>query len=152
MANLGSATLMVNVACEMVYIVSQKLRDQGYPADEGARCLCGLLGALSHPAFVDSLFSLKINSTSAATSVNASDDILNDRQALQDVLQQLCACSFLLLGEDSMSLMLDNQLMAFKYQVMSASSLQEVTMNHLQEMFKIAELAGNQSVLEHWEE
>jgi len=147
MANLGSATLMVNVACEMVYIVSQKLHDQGYSPDDGARCLCGLLGALSHPSFVETLFALKQNSTSAANSVNESDDILNDRQALQDVLQQLCACSFLRLGEDSMSLMLDNQLMMFKYQVMSASSLTEVTINHLQEMFKIAELAGNQAVL-----
>jgi len=53
----------------------------------------------------------------------------------------------LLLNEESMSVMLDNQLMTFKYQVMSASSLYEVTMNHLQEMFKIAELAGNQAVL-----
>ena len=160
MANLGSATVVVNLSCEMVYIVAQRLRDQGYAPDVAAKCLCGMLGALSHPAFVDTLFALGVGGTTAAATTGAgtapgtasgqegddADDVLGNRGALQAVLQQLCSCSFLLLGEDSMARMLDIQLMTFKYQAMSACSLRTVTRNHLDAMLALAAAAEHTGV------
>ena len=146
MANLGSATVVVNLSCEMVYIVAQRLRDQGYAPDVAAKCLCGMLGALAHPAFADALFALGTDTADTGDAGPAADDVLGDRGALQAVLQQLCSCSFLLLGEDSMARMLDIQLMTFKYQAMSAASLRAVTRTHLDAMLALAAHAGHSGV------
>lgn len=57
MSLLGMPWGMVNLGCEMVYILHQRLNAQGIPPDKGIKVLQDIIGTLLEPGFLaDKLF------------------------------------------------------------------------------------------------
>ena len=143
MANLVTPTLFINMTCELVYIIERKLKEEGYDRDVINPFLCSLLSAFSSKDFTDALFSLYPD----VGLPYAQDDILHDRLAMRALLQKLCSSSGMTLDGESMDRVMEIQLVFIKYQMMCASSVLDVTVTHLQEMYKVAEYGQNQAVL-----
>jgi hypothetical protein len=57
MSLLGMPWAMLNLGCEMVYILHQRLNAQGIPADKGIKVLQDIIATLLEPGFLaDKLF------------------------------------------------------------------------------------------------
>lgn len=57
MSLLGMPWAMINLGCEMVYILHQRLNAQGIPPDKSVKVLCDIVKTMLEPGFIaDKLF------------------------------------------------------------------------------------------------
>ncbi|GLC39781.1 hypothetical protein PLESTF_000883200 [Pleodorina starrii] len=127
MSQLAMPLLVVNLGCEMVYILEQRLKAQNIPADKSCKVLNDVIRTMFDPEYVDKLF--------------APQDIYTVSQT-RKIFDRLAHSSIMRLSESSMDKLFDLMMMGFKYQLLCSTKLDqmlEVTLLHLATIRSIVE-------------
>ncbi|KXZ46265.1 hypothetical protein GPECTOR_45g135 [Gonium pectorale] len=127
MSQLAMPLLVVNLGCEMVYILEQRLKAQNIPADKSCKVLNDVIRTMFDSGYVDKLF--------------APQDMYTVSQT-RKIFDRLAHSSIMRLSESSMDKLFDLMMMGFKYQLLCSTKLDqmiEVTQLHLATIRSIVE-------------
>ncbi|KAF6259309.1 organic solute transport protein 1-domain-containing protein [Scenedesmus sp. NREL 46B-D3] len=120
MSLLGMPWVVINLGCEMVYILEQRLKAQGIQQDKGAKVLQDIVRTMFDRSFLsEKLF--------------VSQDMYS-LHSTRKIFDRLAHSSIMRLSESSMDKLFDLMVMGAKYQLMCASRLDDmiqVTLRHL---------------------
>ncbi|XP_059057869.1 protein OSCP1 [Achroia grisella] len=118
MSHFATPFIVVNLGCEMVYVIDQRLKAQNIGPDKSERVLTDVLTVLLHPKLLDELFIPQPVATHVVI-----------RQLLQDV----SATSIMKLDDYSMKKLWDLMTMIVKWQLSVATNqnIFDITMRHL---------------------
>ncbi|EFJ41172.1 hypothetical protein VOLCADRAFT_107794 [Volvox carteri f. nagariensis] len=133
MSQLAMPLLVVNLGCEMVYILEQRLKAQNIPTDKSCKVLNDVIKTMFDSEYIDKLF--------------APQDMYTVSQT-RKIFDRLAHSSIMRLSESSMDKLFDLMLMGFKYQLLCSTNLDqmlEVTLLHLATMRTIIESLPDQS-------
>lgn len=112
MSQLAMPLVIVNLGCEMVYILEQRLKAQNIPADKSCKVLQDVIATMFERAFVND----KLFAPQEVYSVNNTRKIFNN----------LAHSSIMRLSESSMDKLFDLMMMGFKYQLLCSTKLEEM--------------------------
>ncbi|GLI65897.1 hypothetical protein VaNZ11_009543, partial [Volvox africanus] len=133
MSQLAMPLLVVNLGCEMVYILDQRLKAQNIPSDKSCKVLNDVIRTMFDPEYVDKLF--------------APQDIFTVSQT-RKIFDRLAHSSIMRLSESSMDKLFDLMMMGFKYQLLCSTHLHqmlEVTLLHLATIRSIVDTLPDKS-------
>eukprot|EP00775_Hariotina_reticulata_P005653 gene5653-5892_t len=120
MSLLGMPWAVVNLGCEMIYILDQRLKAQGIPQDKCAQVLQDIVSCLFDQTFVrDKLF--------------VPQDMYSP-QSTRKIFDRLAHSSIMRLSESSMDKLFDLMVMGAKYQLVCSARLDDliqVMLRHL---------------------
>ncbi|GFR51599.1 hypothetical protein Agub_g14023, partial [Astrephomene gubernaculifera] len=135
MSELAMPLLVVNLGCEMVYILEQRLKAQNIPADKSCKVLNDVIRTMFDAEYVDKLF--------------APQDMYSVSKT-RKIFDRLAHSSIMRLSESSMDKLYDLMLMGFKYQLLCATKLEQmldVSLLHLVTVRSIVEGLPDRSSL-----
>jgi Organic solute transport protein 1 len=116
---LAMPLLILNMGCEMIYVLEQRLRAQEISVQRARRVLLDIVNVMLSPSFVDELF--------------IPQEICSFGEA-KGVCEKLAHCSIMKLNYTSMQKLYDLVSMGFKHQMVSVAEprqILQVTLNHL---------------------
>ncbi|KAL0821634.1 hypothetical protein ABMA28_005075 [Loxostege sticticalis] len=118
MSHFATPFIVVNLGCEMVYVIDQRLRAQNITPDKSERVLTDVVTVLLHPKLLDELFIPQ----PVATHV-----------VIKQLLQDISATSIMKLDDYSMSKLWDLMTMIFKWQLSVATNqnIFDISRRHL---------------------
>lgn len=112
--------VIVNLGCEMLYILDQRLKAQSIASDKSTKVLNDVIRTMFDEGFVtDKLFTAQEPYSMAST---------------RKIFDRLAHSSIMRLSESSMDKLFDLMVMGYKYQTLCSTSLQQleqVTLTHL---------------------
>jgi len=123
---MAMPVLIVNMGGEMVYILAQRLQAQQIPSQKGQKVLCDVVRTMYYPRFIEELFK---------------PQEIYSLQSTRQIFDRLAHSSIMRLNESSMGKLFDLMIMGFKLQLMTVTSpkdIVDVTMNHLDELRRLA--------------
>ncbi|KAG2487008.1 hypothetical protein HYH03_014379 [Edaphochlamys debaryana] len=133
MSQLTMPLLVVNLGCEMTYILEQRLKAQNIPADKSCKVLNDVIKTMFDPGYVDKLF--------------APQDMYSVSQT-RKIFDRLAHSSIMRLSESSMDKLFDLMMMGFKYQLLCSTKLEqmlEISLLHLATVRSIIESLPDRS-------
>ncbi|KAL4710858.1 hypothetical protein ACJJTC_002488 [Scirpophaga incertulas] len=118
MSHFATPFVVVNLGCEMIYVVDQRLKAQNIATDKSERVLTDIMTVLLHPKLLDELF---------IPQPVATHDII--KQLIQDISNT----SIMKLDDYSMAKLWDLMTMIFKWQLSVATdqNIFDITRRHL---------------------
>ncbi|CAH2092769.1 unnamed protein product [Euphydryas editha] len=118
MSHFATPFIVINLGCEMIYVIDQRLKTQKVPLEKSERVLTDIVNVLLHPKLLDELFIPQPAATHAVI-----------RQLLQDI----SATSIMKLDDYSMSKLWDLMTMIFKWQISVATNqnIFDISRRHL---------------------
>ncbi|XP_026756407.1 protein OSCP1 [Galleria mellonella] len=124
MSHFATPFIVVNLGCEMVYVIDQRLKAQNIGADKSERVLTDVVTVLLHPKLLDELFIPQ----PVATHV-----------VIKQLLQDISATSIMKLDDYSMKKLWDLMTMIVKWQVSVATNknIFDITRRHLKNVATI---------------
>lgn len=128
MSQLTMPLLVVNLGCEMLYILDQRLKAQSIPGDKSCKVLHDVVRTMFDSTYVEKLF--------------APQDMYTVSQT-RKIFDRLAHSSIMRLSESSMDKLFDLMMMGFKYQLLCSTrvdQVQQVTLLHLSTIKSIIQL------------
>ncbi|XP_013200899.2 protein OSCP1 [Amyelois transitella] len=124
MSHFSTPFIVVNLGCEMLYVIDQRLKAQNIGSDKSERVLMDIATVLLHPKLLDELFIPQPVATHVVT-----------KQLLQDI----SATSIMKLDEYSMTKLWDLMTMIFKWQLSVATkqNIFDITRRHLKSIARL---------------
>ncbi|KAM3965881.1 LOW QUALITY PROTEIN: organic solute carrier partner 1 [Aphomia sociella] len=124
MSHFATPFIVVNLGCEMVYVIDQRLKAQNIGPDKSERVLTDVVTVLLHPKLLDELFIPQ----PVATHV-----------VIKQLLQDVSATSIMKLDDYSMKKLWDLMTMIFKWQLSVATNqnIFDITRRHLKNVATI---------------
>ncbi|CAH0589143.1 unnamed protein product [Chrysodeixis includens] len=118
MSHFATPFIVVNLGCEMIFVIDQRLKAQNITLDKSERVLTDVVTVLLHPKLLDELF---ISQPVATHTV------------IKQLLQDISATSIMKLDDYSMSKLWDLMTMIFKWQLAVATNqnIFDITRRHL---------------------
>ncbi|XP_014357714.2 protein OSCP1 [Papilio machaon] len=118
MSHFATPFIVINLGCEMIYVIDQRLKSQNIPMDKSERVLTDIVTVLLHPKLQQELF---LPQPVAAHSV------------IKQLLQDISAASIMKLDEYSMNKLWDLMTMILKWQISITNnhSIFDITRRHL---------------------
>eukprot|EP00049_Salpingoeca_infusionum_P000381 m.39554 g.39554 ORF g.39554 m.39554 type:complete len:297 (+) comp10318_c1_seq1:39-929(+) len=119
MANRALPIMVINISCEMIYVLEERLVAQDVPAEKRAKVLNDMCKAAFDPEALESMFQ---------------PQPLYEQGQLLTLVTHLASASIIRLSENSLRKLFDLVLMTLKYQMMlikCSPELLAVTLNHL---------------------
>lgn len=123
--------LMINMGCEMIYILEQRLGAQRVQSEKAIRVLTDVIRTMFSRSFVGELFKPQMMYTAKAT---------------RQIFNKLAHSSIMRLNESSMDKLYDLMTMGFKQQMLCCAApeqLLEVTRKHMRALSAITRFARN---------
>ncbi|XP_045774954.1 protein OSCP1 [Maniola jurtina] len=136
MSHFATPFIVVNLGCEMIYVIDQRLKTQNIPLDKSERVLTDIVTVLLHPKLLDELFIPQPVATHAVI-----------RQLIQDI----SATSIMKLDDYSMSKLWDLMTMIFKWQLSVATNqnIFDISRRHLRSVDKLMPEYFTKSIFEN---
>ncbi|GAB0093073.1 uncharacterized protein DMENIID0001_081250 [Sergentomyia squamirostris] len=126
----GNVFLVINLGCEMLYVIDQRLKAQHVNLEKSAQVLRDLTGVLLDPKFLTQLIS----------TTEGPENLLTSQQC-RLLMWDIASCSLMRLDTTSYEKLWDLMVILFKWQLHIASShpekLLEVTLRHLDGIGKL---------------
>ncbi|XP_049876224.1 protein OSCP1 [Pectinophora gossypiella] len=124
MSHFATPFIVVNLGCEMIYVVDQRLKAQNITLDKSERVLTDIVTVLLHPKLLDELFIPQPVAT---------------HTVIKQLLQDISATSIMKLDDYSMSKLWDLMTMIFKWQlsVTTNQNIFDITRRHLKSVATI---------------
>ncbi|XP_050348170.1 protein OSCP1 [Nymphalis io] len=118
MSHFATPFIVINLGCEMIYVIDQRLKAQKIPLDKSERVITDIVSVLLHPKLLDELF---IPQPAATHGV------------IKQLLQDISATSIMKLDDYSMSKLWDLMTMIFKWQLSVATNqnIFDISRRHL---------------------
>ncbi|XP_068618046.1 protein OSCP1 [Battus philenor] len=118
MSHFATPFIVLNLGCEMIYVIDQRLKSQNIPEDKSEKVLTDIVTVLLHPKLQQELF---IPQPVATHSV------------VKQLLQDISATSIMKLDEYSMNKLWDLMTMIVKWQISVAKnqSIFDISRRHL---------------------
>ncbi|KAJ8712221.1 hypothetical protein PYW07_005063 [Mythimna separata] len=118
MSHFATPFLAVNLGCEMIFVIDQRLKAQNISQDKSEKVLTDVTTVLLHPKLLDELF------TPQPVAAHA---------LIKQLLQDISTSSIMKLDDYSMSKLWDLMTMIFKWQLSVATnqSIFDITRRHL---------------------
>ncbi|XP_011551571.3 protein OSCP1 [Plutella xylostella] len=118
MSHFATPFIVVNLGCEMIYVVEQRLKAQDIAPDKSDRVLTDITTVLLHPKLLDELFVPQPVATHAV---------------IKQLLREISATSIMKLDDYSMSKLWDLMTMIFKWQmsITTNQNMFDITQRHL---------------------
>ncbi|XP_055384987.1 protein OSCP1 [Condylostylus longicornis] len=114
--------IFVNLGCEMLYVIDQRLKAQEVETDKSIQVINDITNVLLNPKYIQKLLN-----------VNNEHSLINQSN-FKKILYETACCSLMRLEEPSMSKLWDLMLMVFKWQISISPHSQhliDVTFRHL---------------------
>ncbi|XP_026321695.1 protein OSCP1 isoform X2 [Hyposmocoma kahamanoa] len=115
MSHFATPFIVVNLGCEMIYVIDQRLKAQNIGLDKSERVLTDIVTVLLHPKLLDELFIPQPVATHAV---------------IKQLLQDISATSIMKLDDYSMSKLWDLMTMIFKWQLSVATNQNIFDISH----------------------
>ncbi|XP_072945056.1 protein OSCP1 [Epargyreus clarus] len=124
MSHFATPFIVVNLGCEMVYIIDQRLKSQNISLDKSERVLTDIVTVLLHPKLLDELFIPQPVATHAV---------------IKQLLQDISTTTIMKLDDYSMSKLWDLMTMIYKWQlsVTTSQNIFDITQRHLRSVVKL---------------
>ncbi|KAF9424570.1 hypothetical protein HW555_000381 [Spodoptera exigua] len=118
MSHYATPFIAINLGCEMVFVVDQRLKAQNISLDKSEKVLTDVVTVLFHPKLLDELFT---------------PQPVASHTLLRQLLQDISASSIMKLDDYSMSKLWDLMTMIFKWQLSVATNqnIFDITRRHL---------------------
>ncbi|CAH0720392.1 unnamed protein product, partial [Brenthis ino] len=118
MSHFATPFIVVNLGCEMIYVIDQRLKTQNIPLDKSERVLTDIVTVLLHPKLLDELFIPQPVATHAV---------------IKQLLQDISATSIMKLDDYSMGKLWDLMTMLLKWQLSVArnQNVFDISRRHL---------------------
>ncbi|XP_021192362.3 protein OSCP1 [Helicoverpa armigera] len=118
MSHFATPFIVINLGCEMVFVIEQRLKAQNITLDKSERVLTDVATVLFHPKLLDELFIPQPVAT---------------HTLIKQLLQDISATSIMKLDDYSMSKLWDLMTMIFKWQLSVATNqnIFDITRRHL---------------------
>ncbi|XP_026495783.2 protein OSCP1 [Vanessa tameamea] len=118
MSHFATPFIVINLGCEMIYVIDQRLKTQKVPLDKSERVLTDIVSVLLHPKLLDELFIPQPAATHAV---------------IKQLLQDISATSIMKLDDYSMGKLWDLMTMIFKWQLSVATNqnIFDISRRHL---------------------
>ncbi|XP_041981864.1 protein OSCP1 [Aricia agestis] len=118
MSHFATPFIVINLGCEMVYVIDQRLQSQNVPADKAERVLTDIVTVLLHPKLLDELFI---------------PQPVGSHTTIRQLLQDISATSIMKLDDYSLSKLWDLMTMIFKWQlsVTTCQNIFDISCRHL---------------------
>lgn len=136
MSHFATPIIVVNLGCEMVYVIDQRLKAQNVGLDKSEKVLTDIVTVLLHPKLLDELFIPQPVATHAV---------------IKQLLQAISTTSIMKLDEYSMSKLWDLMTMIFKWQLFVATNqnIFDISRRHLKSVATLLPNYFTKSLLEH---
>ncbi|KOB72101.1 putative Oxidored-nitro domain-containing protein [Operophtera brumata] len=118
MSHFATSFIVVNLGCEMAFVIDQRLKAQSIPNDRSERVLTDLVTVLLHRKLLDELFL---------------PQPVAQHAVIKQLLQDISSTSIMKLDDYSMSKLWDLMTMIFKWQLAVATNqnIFDITRRHL---------------------
>ncbi|XP_059607995.1 protein OSCP1 [Phlebotomus argentipes] len=148
----ANVLLVINLGCEMLYVIDQRLKAQSVNLDKSAQVLRDLTGVLLDPKFLTQLIS----------STEGPENLLTSQQC-RLLMWDIASCSLMRLDTNSYDKLWDLMVMLLKWQLHIAAyqpeKLLDITLRHLDgigrlmtEMRKSILIdCAKKTVIDHWD-
>ncbi|XP_073961334.1 organic solute carrier partner 1 [Choristoneura fumiferana] len=136
MSHFATPCIVVNLGCEMIYVIEQRLKAQNIPAEKSERVLTEVVTVLLHPTLLEELFIPQPVATHAV---------------VKQLLQDISATSIMKLDDYSMSKLWDLMTMIYKWQLAVATNqnIFDITLRHLKGVATIMPKNFPKCIVEH---
>ncbi|KAJ0174739.1 hypothetical protein K1T71_009847 [Dendrolimus kikuchii] len=136
MAHFATPFIVVNLGCEMVFVIDQRLKAQNIGLDKSERVLTDIITVLLHPKLLDELF---IPQPVAPHAV------------IKQLLQAISTTSIMKLDDYSMTKLWDLMTMIFKWQITVATNqnIFDISRRHLKSIATLMPQYFPKCVIEH---
>ncbi|XP_023937251.1 protein OSCP1 [Bicyclus anynana] len=124
MSHFATPFIVVNLGCEMIYVIEQRLKTQNIPLDKSEKVLTDIVTVLLHPKLLEELFIPQPVATHAV---------------IKQLLQDISATSIMRLDDYSMGKLWDLMTMIFKWQLSVATNqnIFDISRRHLRSVNKL---------------
>ncbi|XP_055693087.1 protein OSCP1 [Lutzomyia longipalpis] len=148
----GNIFLVINLGCEMLYVIDQRLKAQCVNLEKAAQVLRDLTGVLLDPKFLMQLIS----------STDGPENLLTGQQC-RLLMWDIASCSLMRLDATSYEKLWDLMVVLFKWQLHIAANhpekLLEITLRHLDGIGKLmTEMrksilidCAKKAIIDHWD-
>ncbi|XP_075980474.1 organic solute carrier partner 1 [Anticarsia gemmatalis] len=118
MSHFATPFIVVNLGCEMIFVIEQRLKAQSISVDKSERVLTDVVTVLLHPKLLEELFTPQPVAT---------------HTVIKQLLQDISATSIMKLDDYSMSKLWDLMTMIFKWQLSVATNqnIFDISRRHL---------------------
>ncbi|XP_063625817.1 protein OSCP1 [Cydia splendana] len=136
MSHFATPFITVNLGCEMIYVIEQRLKAQNIAAEKSERVLTDVVTVLLHPTLLEELFIPQPVATHAV---------------VKQLLQDISATSIMKLDDYSMSKLWDLMTMIYKWQLSVATNqnIFDITRRHLKSVAIIMPKNFPKCIIEH---
>ncbi|CAG9564830.1 unnamed protein product [Danaus chrysippus] len=124
MSHFATPFIVINLGCEMIYVIDQRLKTQSVPLEKSERVLTDLVTVLLHPKLLDELFLPQPVAT---------------HKVIKQLLQDISETSIMKLDDYSKNKLWDLMTMLFKWQlsVATTQNVFDISKRHLRNVMSL---------------